>query len=61
MNDFDCKILPEGVEIFQQSESLTLCSIRQNNYLCKRIISICMNNVKNARNIWKIENQSLIL
>ena len=37
MQGFDYKILPNGVEIFQQSRALTLQSIRQNGFLCNRI------------------------
>jgi len=37
MQGFDCKILPNGVEIFQQSKALTLQSIRQNGFLCNGI------------------------
>jgi len=40
MQGFDCKILPEGVEIFQQSKCLDLAKCRQNKYLCNLISTV---------------------
>ena len=34
------KILPEGVEIFQQSKCLDLAKCRQNEYLCNLISTV---------------------